>query len=91
MHVVVEEAKKFTVIYYLFAFCCDICSVIELLEMVGNWRGQISMGSNAIKIGCDIGGGDGSKLSVQVSKKGKMFAFMKIGNMMFNSGHETYQ
>ena len=40
-----------------------------------------------IKSFCEVGGGDGSILSVKVIKKSKRFTFMKLGDAMFESGH----
>ena len=40
-----------------------------------------------IEIFCEVGGGDGSVLSIKVSKKSKRFILMKLGDAMFESGH----
>ena len=40
-----------------------------------------------IIIVCDIGGGDGSITSVQVSKNSKRFTSTKFVDVMFKSGH----
>ena len=45
------------------------------------------MRSHAIEIFCEVGGGDGSILSVRVSKKSKRSALTKIGDAMFESGY----
>ena len=45
------------------------------------------MCSHAIKIGCEVGGGDGSVLIVKVIKKSKRFILTKLGDAMFESGH----
>ena len=34
---------------------------------------------------CEVGGGDGSVLSVKVSKKSKRFTLTKLGDAMFES------
>ena len=64
MNIVVEEANKLTVIDYFVAFCCEVFSIVEFLEEVANWHGWFPMGGHVIKIGCEIGGGDVSILSV---------------------------
>ena len=45
------------------------------------------MCSHAIKIGCEVRGGNGSVLSVEVSKKVKQSTLTKLGDAMFYSGH----
>ena len=64
MHIVIEEAKKFTVVDYFVAFWCEVFSIIELLEVVVNVWGWITTSSREIEIGGNIGGGDGSLLGV---------------------------
>ena len=64
MDIFVTEAKKLTVVDYFDAFCCELFSVIELLEEIGNWCRWIPTCSHAIEIGSDIGVGYGSGLSV---------------------------
>ena len=45
------------------------------------------MRSYTIEIFCEVGGGDGSILSVKVSNKIKRFTLKKLGDAMFESGH----
>ena len=47
--------------------------------------------SHAIKISWEVGGGDGSVHSVQVSKKSKRFTLIKPGDTMFESGRIFFQ
>ena len=39
-----------------------------------------------IEIGCEVGGGDGSVLSVYVSNNSKQFKLVKLGDAIFESG-----
>ena len=87
MHIAVSEAKKLAVIDYFIAFFCELFSVIELLKEVSNGCGWIPTRSHVIKVCCEVGGGDGSVLSVKVSKKSKRFTLTKLGDAMFESGH----
>ena len=64
MHVVISEAKKFTVINYFIAFFCKVFSFIEMLKEVSDWCGLIPTYSHAIKIDCEVVVGDGSVLSL---------------------------
>ena len=64
MHVVVAEAKKLTVADYFIALFCEVFSIIEILKEVIDWCGFIPTCSHAIGIGCEVGRGDGSVLSV---------------------------
>ena len=64
MHVVISEAKKFTVIDYFIAFFCKVFFVVEMLKEVSDWCGWIPTYSHAIEIDFEVGGGDGSVLSV---------------------------
>ena len=75
------------VIDYFIAFFCEFFSVIELLKEVSNECGWIPTCSHAIKNFCEVGGDDGSAISVKVSKKSKRFTLAKIGGAMFESGH----
>ena len=59
------------------------CSIVELLEEVNDWCGWIPMCSHAIKIGCEVRGGDGSVFSIYVSEKSKRFTLTKLGGVMF--------
>ena len=83
MYIVVAEAKNLTVIDYFVSFSCKLFSIIEPLKEVINWRGWIPTCSHAIGFGCEIGGGDGSVLSVYLSKKSKRFTLAKLGDVMF--------
>ena len=78
--------KKLAVIDYFIAFFCQLFSVIEMLKEVRNGCGCIPTCSHAIGICCEVGRGDGSVLSVKVSKKSKWAVLTKIGNAMFESG-----
>ena len=64
MHVVIADEKKFTVIDYFIEFFWKVFSVIEMLKEVNDWCGWIPTWSHAIEIGCEVGGGNGSVLSV---------------------------
>ena len=86
MYIVVAEAKKLAVIDYFISLFCKLFSVIELLKEVSNGCGWIPTRSHAIKICPDGGGGDGSVISVKVSKKSKRFTLTKIGDAVFDSG-----
>ena len=86
MYIVVSEANKLAVIDYLVAFFCELFSVIELSKEVSNGCGWIPMHSHAIGIFCKVGGGDGSVLSVKMSKNSKQFTLTKLGDAMFESG-----
>ena len=90
MHVVVAGTKKLTVIDYFIAFFCKLFSIIELLEEVSDWCEWIPTCGHAIKIGCEIGGGDGSILSVYTRKTSKRFTLTKLGDTMFESGRVLF-
>ena len=90
MYDIVAEAKKFTVIDYFIAFFCELFSIIEMLKQVRNWCGWIPTYSHAIKIGCEVGGGDGSVLSVYETKKSNWPTLEKLGDEMFESGHVLF-
>ena len=64
MYIFVPEAKNLTILDYFIEFLFKLFTIIELLKEVINWCGWIPMYCHAIKIGCDVGGGDGSVLSV---------------------------
>ena len=87
MYIFVAEAKKLSVIAYFIDFFCKLFSVIELFKEVSDGCGWIPTRSHAIKIFCEVGGGDGSVIGVKVSKKGKRFTLTKLGDAMFESGH----
>ena len=87
MYIVVSETKKLAVVDYFIAFFCELFSVIGMLKEVSNGCGWIPTRSHAIEIFCEVGGGDGSILSVKVSKKSKRFTLTKIGDTMFESVH----
>ena len=87
MYIVVAKAKKFAVIDYFIAFFCKLLSIIEPLKEVSNGCGWIPMRSHAIEICCEVGGGDGSVISVKTSKKIKWLTLTKLGDAMFESGH----
>ena len=87
MYIFVAEAKKLAVINYLISFFCEFFSVIELLKEVRNGCGYIPTRSHAINFFHEVRGGDGSVLSVKVSKKSKRFKSKKIGDAVFESGH----
>ena len=91
MYIVVVDAKRYDVIYYFIAFFCGFFSVIELLKEVSNGCGWIPTRSHAIKIFCEVVGGDGYVLSVKVSEKSKRFIFAKLGDSMFESGHVFFR
>ena len=86
MYIVVVDAKRLDVIYYFIAFFCGFFSVIELLKVVSNGCGWIPTRSHTIKICCGVRVGDGSVLSVKVSKNSKRFTLTKIGDVLFESG-----
>ena len=83
MYIFVAEAKKFAVIDYFISFFCKFFSVVELLKEVSNGCGWIPTLSHAIEIFCEVGGGDGSVISVKVGKKIKRFTLMKLGDRVF--------
>ena len=85
MYIVVVKAKKLDVIDDLISFFCEFSSVVELLKEVSNGCGWIPTCSRAIEILCEGGGGDGSILSVKVSKKSKRITLIKLGDAMFES------
>ena len=87
MYIVVAEAKKLAVIDYSIAFFCKLFSVVKLLKEVRNECGWIPTRSHAIKILCEVGGGDVSVLSIKVSNKSKRFTFTIIGDAIFESVH----
>ena len=87
VYVVVAETKKLTVIDYFIAFFCELFSIIEMLKEVSNWCRWIPAYSHAIKVGCEAGGGNGSVLSVYVTKKSNWSTLAKLGDAMFESGH----
>ena len=87
MYIVLKEAKKLAVIDYFIAFLCEFFSVIELLKEVINGCGWIPTFNHAIEICCEVGGGDGSILSVKVSTKSKRVTLIKVVDAMFESGH----
>ena len=64
MHVVISEAKNFTVIDYFIAFFCKVFSVVEMLKEVSDWCGWIPTYSHEIEIDCEVVVGDGYILSV---------------------------
>ena len=74
------------VIDYFIAFFCKVFSVVGSLKEVSDWCGWIPTYSNDIEIVCEVGGGDGSVLSVQVIKKSKRFTLTKLGDVTFESG-----
>ena len=86
MYIVVAEAKNLAVVDYFIAFFCKRFSVIEMLKEVRNGCGWIPMCSHAFKIVCEVGGGDGSVISVKVSKNSKRLTLKKLGDAMFESG-----
>ena len=58
-----------------------------MLKEVRNGNGWIPTHSHAIEIFCEVRGGDGSVLSVKLSKKSKRLILTKLGDAMFESGH----
>ena len=74
MYIAVSEAKNLSVIDYFIAFLCGLFSVVDILKEVCNGCGWIPTRSHAIKICCEVGGGDGSVLSVKASKKSNRVA-----------------
>ena len=87
MYIFVAEANNLAVVYYFIAFFCKLFSVIDILKEFSNGCGWIPIRIHAIEICCEVGGGDGSVLSVKVSKKSKRFTLTKLGDAMFESGH----
>ena len=87
MYIVVAEEKKLAVIDYLIDLFLGLFSVIDLLKEVSNGCGWIPTCSHAIEIRCEVGGGDGSVIIVNVSKKNKPFILTKLGDTNFESGH----
>ena len=87
MYIVVAEEKKLDVIDYFIAFLCKLFSVIDMLKEVSNGCGWIPTRSHATEICCEVGGGDGYVLGVNVSKKINQFKWTKLGDAMFESGH----
>ena len=86
IHVVIAEAKNFTVVDYFIAFFCEVFSIIDLLKEVSYWFGWIPTCSHAIKIGCEVRGSDVFVLSVYVIKKSKRITLTKLGDVTFESG-----
>ena len=87
VYIFVAERKNLAVIDYLIDLFCGFFSVLELLKEVSNGRGWIPTCSHAIGIRCEVGGVDGSVLSVNVIKKNKRFTLTKLGDAIFDSGH----
>ena len=87
MYIFVSEAKKLAVVDYFIAFFCEFFSIIGMLKEVRNGCGWIPTRSHTIKICCEVEGGDGSILSVKVSKKSKRFTLTKLGDTMFETVH----
>ena len=85
LYIFVSEANKLAVIDYFIAFFCELFSIIELLKEASNGCGWIPICSHAIEICCDVGGCDGSLLSVKVSEKSNRFTLTKLGDAMFES------
>ena len=77
-HPAIPEAKKLAVIDYFIDFFCEIFSVVEMLKEVSNGCGWITTCSHALKNFCEVGGGDGSVLSVNVRKKSKRFTLKNL-------------
>ena len=85
MYIVVAKENKLAVIDYLIYRFCGLFSVIEMLKEVSNGCGWIPMCSHAIEICFEVRGGDGSALSVNVSKNNKRFIWKKFGDAIFES------
>ena len=87
MYIIVAEANKLTVIDYLIYLFCELFSIIDMLKEVSNWCGWIPTCSHVLGIGCEVGGGDGYVLIIQVSNNSKSFTLAKLGDEMSESGH----
>ena len=87
MYIVVAEANKLAVVDYFIDFFWELFSFVELFKEVSDGCGWIPTHSHAIKNFCEVGGGDGSVLSVKVSKKSKRFTLTKLGDAIFESGY----